>query len=200
MKFFKENSYDIVKLFINQIGITIFSFVLYTAIDFVRINNAALHLQLKVLLSIFATLFYFALLYTATWDFGAKDRVRIDSGRYSATKLKGFIMSLMASVPTFVLAGLCIVFMAVHLASGNEVMYTLFLLSNLFLRFISSMFLGILQVAFSAFSSQENLTYLLESIGYFVMPLISALVCHLGYTLGRREFKLLSVFSPKSKK
>ena len=36
MKFFKENSYDIVKLFINQIGITIFSFMLYTAVAMIE--------------------------------------------------------------------------------------------------------------------------------------------------------------------
>lgn len=32
MKIFKENSYDIVKLYVNQIGIMIFSMLLYTAV------------------------------------------------------------------------------------------------------------------------------------------------------------------------
>ena len=59
MKFFKENSYDIVKLFIYQMGITIFSLVLYTAAS--AVEDAALKLKLRIILSVFATLFYFAL-------------------------------------------------------------------------------------------------------------------------------------------
>ena len=60
MKFFKDNSYDIIKLYINQIGIAIFSLVLYTAIGF--LEDAGLNLKLRVVLSVFATLFYFALI------------------------------------------------------------------------------------------------------------------------------------------
>lgn len=198
MKFFKENSYDIVKLFINQMGITIFALVLYTAIGF--IEDTALNLQVKVILSVFATLFYFALLYTATWDFGAKDKIRIDSGRYSATTLKGFIMSLISSIPTLVIAAACVITMIIYMSSGIEALYSAFAVFNLILRFIASMFLGLLQGIFSGLSYDSNLKYLCESIGYFVLPLISALVCHIGYIFGRREFKIISFFTGKSKK
>ena len=198
MKFFKENSYDIVKLFINQMGITIFSLVLYTAIGF--IDDEGLNLRVKVILSVFATIFYFTLLYTATWEFGAKDKIRIDSGKYSATKTKGLIMSLIAGIPSFVLAGACVITMLIHLVSGSEGAYSAFAIFNLLLRFISAMFLGVLQGAFSALSYDANLKFLWESVGYFVMPIITAFVCHLGYTFGRREFKIFSVFSPKSGK
>lgn len=198
MKFFKENSYDIVKLFINQMGITIFALVLYTAIGF--IEDTALNLQVKVILSVFATLFYFALLYTATWDFGAKDKIRIDSGRYSATTLKGFIMSLISSIPTLVIAATCIITIIIHISSGNEAVYSVFLVLNLFLRFISSMFLGILQGIFSFLPRNSDWTFLWESVGYLVMPILSALVCHIGYIFGRREFKIISFFTGKSKK
>ena len=61
MKFFRENSYDIVKLFINQIGITIFSFMLYTAVA--MIDNDSLFLKINVFVSVFAIAFYFSLLY-----------------------------------------------------------------------------------------------------------------------------------------
>ena len=124
MKFFKENSYDITKLFINQMGITIFSLVLYTAIGF--IDDATLNLRVKVILSAFAAVFYFALLYTATWDFGAKDKIRIDSGKYSVTEFKGLLMSLIASIPTFLRAGGCCITMLVHMSSGSEGAYSLF--------------------------------------------------------------------------
>ena len=60
MKFLKENSYDIVKLFINQIGIAIFSTVLYTAVG--DIEDVALRSGIRIAISAFAMLFYFALL------------------------------------------------------------------------------------------------------------------------------------------
>ena len=195
MKLFKENSYDIVRLFINQMGITIFSLVLYTSIDF--IDDDALHLRIKVIVSVFATLFYFALLYTACWDYGAKDKIRIDSGKYSVTKYKGLVMSLISSIPTFILALACVGTMLGYVLSANDGLYTAFAVVNLLLRFISSMFLGILQGVFSFLAYDEALKFLFESVGYFVMPLITALVCHLGYTLGRHEIKILSVFSGK---
>ena len=79
MKFFKENSYDIVKLLINQIGIAIFSMTLYFSIAL--IEDANLKSTLNLLVSIFSTLFYYALIYTAAWEFGAKDKIRIDGGK-----------------------------------------------------------------------------------------------------------------------
>jgi len=102
MKFFKENSYDIVRLLINQIGITIFSLVLYTALQFDL--DPATTLTIKICLSVFATLFYLTLLYTAAWEFGAKDKLRIDSGKYKKQPAKGALMSFCANLPNFILA------------------------------------------------------------------------------------------------
>ena len=53
MKFFKENSYDVVRLFINQVGITIFSMIIYTAVGMVNIDSVA-RLGIKVAISVFA--------------------------------------------------------------------------------------------------------------------------------------------------
>jgi hypothetical protein len=197
MKFFKENSYDIVRLLINQLGITIFSLVLYTAAGF--IEDEALNLKVRIILSVFATVFYFALLYTVCWDYGAKDKIRIDGGKYSATKFKGLIMSLISSIPTLILAFICVLSLIIYIAGGPEAFYTVFGIVNLLLRFISSMYLGMLQGVFSGLSYDMNLKFLWESVGYFVMPFIAALICHLGYFLGRRETKLLSVFFAKKK-
>ena len=61
------------------------------------------------------------------------------------------------------------------------------------------MFLGILQGVFSFLSYDANLKFLWESVGYFVMPIVTALVCHLGYTFGRHEIKIFSAFSKKIK-
>ena len=67
MRFFKENSYDIVRLYINQIGISIFSMVLYTAVGTIELSSKLL----DVGLSVFLLGFYFTLIYTASWEYGA---------------------------------------------------------------------------------------------------------------------------------
>jgi hypothetical protein len=171
--------------------------VLYTAAGF--IEDEALNLKVRIILSVFATVFYFALLYTVCWDYGAKDKIRIDGGKYSATKFKGLIMSLISSIPTLILAFICVLSLIIYIAGGQEAFYTVFGIVNLLLRFISSMYLGMLQGVFSGLSYDMNLKFLWESVGYFVMPFIAALICHLGYFLGRRETKLLSVFFAKKK-
>ena len=192
MKLIKDNSYDIVRLYINQLGITIFSLVLYTAIGFVE--DAALNFKIRVALSVFATLFYCILIYSAAWEYGAKDKIRIDSGKMQPNKAKGLIMSLVANLPNFLLAAGAILCMLVYMGGAQEGFYTAFGVLNLIMRFCSAMYLGIIQGIFS-FITDINASYLWQSVGYFVLPLVSVAVTHIAYTLGTKDFRLLSLFS-----
>jgi type IV secretory pathway VirB2 component (pilin) len=204
MKFFKENSYDIVKLFINQMGITIFSLVLYTAIGF--IDDEVLNLRVKVILSVFATIFYFALLYTATWEFGAKDKIRIDSGKALSTPTKGLKMSLLANIPNFILAVFAIAFMGIYMLGGNEWFYSAFFVLNMLIRFISAMFLGLIQGIFSFLATDDPTNasfcpyYFWQTVGFFVGPILSVIVTHFGYKMGSLEKKLFGFLVPSKKK
>lgn len=193
MKLIKDNSYDIVRLYINQLGITIFSLVLYTAIGFVE--DDALNFKIRVALSVFATLFYFILIYSAAWEYGAKDKIRIDSGKIEPVRAKGLIMSLVANLPNFLLAAGAILCMLVYMGGAHqEGFYTAFGVLNLIMRFCSAMYLGMIQGIFS-FVTDINASYLWQSVGYFVLPLVSVAVTHLAYTLGIKDFRLLSIFS-----
>lgn len=194
MKLLKENSYDIVRLYINQVGITIFSLVLYTSVNF--IDDTALNLKLKVGLSVFATLFYLALIYTAAWEFGAKDKIKIDSGKLSRVPMKGAIMSLVANAPNFILAILTVLMITVYILGGAEGFYSAFGIFNLILRFTNAMFLGLIQGVFSGISD-VNTSYLWQSVGYFVMPLFSVAATQLGYALGERNIRILGVVGTK---
>ena len=136
MKFFKENSYDILRLYINQIGITIFSLLLYFSVA--SIEDKTLGLRLKIAISVFAILFYFALLYTAAWDWGAKDKIRIDAGRLECKKYKGALMSLIANIPNFILAAGCVITMAVVIKTDSEAALAANQIFNLILRFSES--------------------------------------------------------------
>lgn len=191
MRFIKDNSYDIVKLFVNQMGITIFSLVLYTAVG--AIEDEVLFGKISVLVSIFATIFYLALIYTATWDYGARDKIRIDGGKLEAVKGKGALFALIANIPNFVIAALAVITMLVYLGSGSDVAYSAFAVANLILRFINAMFLGALQGIFSFLKDNTDAYFLWQSVGYFVAPFITVLVAHFGYEMGIRE---LRIFKP----
>ena len=195
MKFLKENSYDIVRLYINQVGITIFSLVLYTSVSL--IGDTALTAQLKIWLSVFATVFYFALIYAAAWDFGAKDKIKIDSGRLSPMHTKGAVMSAVANLPNFLLALVCVIISLVSISVGGDVQSnTAFFIFNLILRFTNAMYLGIIQVTFSSIT-EAGLSYLLQSIGYFVMPIFAIAVTQVGYMLGERNIRIFSSLGKK---
>jgi len=192
MKFLKENSYDIVKLYINQIGITIFALVLYTAGD--MFGDDALKLKIKIILSVFSSLFYLALIYTATWDFGAKDRIKIDSSKLAHFEAKGFVMSLVANVPNLIFALVCVILAASLSDPGANGAFAFF---NFLLRFGMAMFIGIIQGIFNSLPDGRTL-WLCESLGYLVFPFLSVAVAQLGYSLGLRNFRFSALFSGKN--
>lgn len=187
MKFFKENSYDIIRLYINQIGITIFSLLLY--IPILNLKNEALKPKLMVTISVFAILFYFALLYTASWDWGAKDKIRIDAKRIECKKYKGALMALIANIPNFLLATICSITMFIHIQSNAGAAYSVYYVFNSILRLSAAMYLGLLQGIFSAVENNE-FNGLFVSLGYLFLPALAIGVTHLGYIFGLKEFKI----------
>ena len=188
MKFLKDNSYEIVRVFINQIGITIFSLFLYTAVGV--IDSESLNTNIKIAISVFATLFYFVLLYMASWDIGAKDKIRVDGGRMKPAMYKGALIAFFANIINFVLALISILTVSVFMASGNETFNSAFALINLIMRFLSAMYLGMLQGIFIAFKDNTSLYYLLQSVGFFFMPVFAILVNHIGYVFGMKDKKI----------
>ncbi len=196
MKFFKENSYDIIRLLINQIGITIFSLILYTSLGAVNVEEGTKRM-FNVALSVFAMLFYFALLYTVAWDWGAKDKIRIDGGRMQPDKFKGAKMAFFANVPNFILTLVCVLTFTVFLLTGNQGCETVSRVFDLIIRLFMSMYLGLLQGIFSALRSNENMFYFAQAIGYFVIPVLAILATQLGYTMGTKEKKIFSSGAPK---
>ena len=196
MKFLKENSYDIVRLFINQVGITIFALVLYTAVGFVE--DAQLSRSIKVALSLFATLFYFVLIYTASWEYGAKDKVRIDTGKMRDDRLKGFKLGILANLLNIIFAIASVLTLGIYMSSGSEGLFSAFGIINMFMRFIMAMYIGMLQGIFSPWNSTEtqNLYFLGQSIGYIVFPFIAAGVVVFGYAMGKMNKRIIPSSKP----
>jgi hypothetical protein len=196
MKFFKENSYDVVRLFINQIGITIFSFILYTALGMMNLEDQT-EFPIKIALSVFCLIFYFSLLYTVAWEWGAKDRIRIDGGKMQCDKLKGVKMAFLANIPNFVLTFICVITFAVYLIFDNSVCYNISIVFNMFVRLLMAMYLGVLQGVFVAVRSNTDIYYFLQAIGYFIIPILAIGATQLGYGFGLKEKKIFGSAKPK---
>ena len=192
MKLLKQNSYEIVRLVINQVGITIFSLVLYTGLNFT--DDPQTTRTLRIVLSVFATLFYLTLLYNAGWEYGSKDKIKLDSGRYTKVPAKGAIMSLAANSVNILLALIVIAFTAIYLASGSEALYSIAGVIIVIIRFTSAMYLGIIQAIFAALPEGAATTYLWETVGYAVLPVLAIGATQLGYALGLRDYRLVYLF------
>ena len=198
MKIFKENSYDIVRLYVNQLGIMIFSMLLYTAVG--SFENESLSSSLSVFVSVFSTCFYLVLVYYAMWELGAKDKIRIDGGRMTPCKNKGLVMGLFANVPNLALGLLSVILMSAFLLGGGDGVYAGFLVFNTIMRFHASMLLGVITALVPSGLSEGSIDYvefLIEAILFTVLPLISVAVTHLAYTLGSREKNIFSFLSAK---
>jgi len=193
MRFLKENSYSIIKLYINQLGISIFSLLLYSAVA--TLKNEELSLNLTIGISVFAILFYFALIYTAAWDIGAADIIKIEAGRMKSQKSKGALMSFFANIVNFVLAAICVIAMLLYI-NGIDGAIGFSQVANLILRLTYAMHIGILQGIFKSFASDANMYNLLQSCGYLALPLLTIIVTHIGYIFGMKNLKIF----PSSKK
>ena len=198
MNFFKANSYDIVKLYINQIGLAIFSFVLYTAVG--SMGDESFIDGLNIGISIFSMIFYFALLYNVSWEYGAKDKIRADANKIYFDKFKGLKMALFACVPNVALSLITAVFGFIYRISSLELAAVISGVANFFMRITMSMYNGIIQTAFGAFESVADFSFLGSALVFMLVSTLSIAVNHFSFTLGAREIKLFGFLSSGKKK
>ncbi len=198
MRLIKDHLYDIVRLYIFQIGIMIFSLFLYMPIGFIEDNE--LFTQLRVVASVGAVIFYAVLVYSMMWEMGAKDKMRIDGGRQQPEPLKGLIIGLCANVPNFILGILATVFAAFCATGAGVNIQNTFAIIFLITGMHGAMYLGGIQIV-NPFPVEGDLpnysNYLVQSILYIIVPLISVAVVHLSYYLGSKEKKIFGFLSNK---
>lgn len=202
--FLKENSYDIVKLYITQIGITIFSLIMYTACGMID-GDGGIRSTIEIAISVFATLFFYILLYTAAWDWGAKDKIRVDGGRLVPNKAKALLMALIAAIPNLLLSGLAAISFFFCLVGVTNVFIQIGTVTSVIMRFTSSMYQGLLYNSFQfMFDTAENAAnfdfYLVQACGYMLMTLLGVLATHLGYIFGLNDKKIFGFIKTKPKK
>ena len=202
MSFFKKNSYDIVKLYINQIGIAIFSTILYTAIGGLDSGNVVSGLNIGI--SIFAAAFYFVLLYTVSWEYGAKDKSGVDSSKLSLDKFKGVKLGLFAAIPNFVFSVIALVCTIIYRTTLSTVAGSILAITNFVIRMTMSMYLGIINEIFGSFLATDlpmaTPAFLYQTIAFAFTPLLAVAVIHVGYLLGLKNIRIFGSLSSKSGK
>lgn len=190
--FWKEHSYHIVKLFVNQIGLSVFGLVLFTAA--VATNN-----QVFILIaSIFSTLFYLALVYSMVWEIGAKDKIRLDAQRLVYDKYTGLKIGLMASIPNIILVFILNVsyFLGnIKTGLGLEWAGNIYLIANAVLRLIMSFLTGINVYILPESPNVEGavmLDSLINPVFYVAAILPMILISFFAYILGAHDISLFT--------
>lgn len=103
IKFIKENSYDIFKLFLSQIALAVFALIMtmWTA----NVNDTVFFY-----VGVFCVVFYLYLIYIIVRDYGAKDKPAYDGGRVEPNYLKGLYLGLCANALNIVCGIMIFVF------------------------------------------------------------------------------------------
>ena len=184
LDFLKENSYSMVRMFINQIGMTVFGTMLALA----TASNSTLLLAS----SIFSILFYLFLLYSMGWEIGAKDKIRIDGGRMKPFPTKGLLIALGANLPNILLALLMGIGAMINTATQAEWAGSMSVICNAIARLIEGMYLGVIKIL-------EDVIYvnptILDVWWWFLVITIPALLAGwISYLLGSRNIRILGLF------
>ena len=186
MRFFKKNSYEIVRLFVIQMGIMIFSFVVSTAaVQVYDKNTKAAHCVVCVL----SVIFYLFILYTTVWNVGLARSERIQNGHEKADKLYGAKIALYANLPNLFLCFLMAIGLF-RLVSPNSFFIGLFGVARLLEGVLNANYLGIVNY----FSASDH--YLLITILSILSVLPSVLVSQVACMLGEKNIRMTKATPP----
>ena len=185
--FFKQHSYSIVKNLVNQIVISIFG-------AFLSIIAMKTDL-LSIIVSAFAIVFYLFLIYTTTWEIGAKDRISVDVGKKKYNPHTGLLISLVSNVPVFLLAILVTIF-KVFVKEGSVYDTAQSILRIIFLL-LEGMYTGIMM---TVKVSAEGTPMIDTWWPYFIIIIPAIATAWVAYFAGHKNFRLIAPLFDKKKK
>lgn len=202
MGFIKKNSYEIVRLMLNQFALSVFGIVLITAAR-QRIKSGFDWLSLVV--SIFSTLFYLYILYATLLEIGGKHKVKVEAGSMVCDRRFGLKLMLLAQIPNFVI----LLFMFLGWLFGHAVTHASFFagmygVAQIIVYFMQSMYDGIIGVIIPAVDSVALSDVEMIRISFFVwlaylLSVIPAILVSWGsYILGLEDKKLFFKRPPTS--
>ena len=175
---FRDHSYNMVKMFLNQFETAIFGFSLALA------AGKAESYTLRNATSIAAILFYLFLLYTMSWELGFKERIGILHGRIKNQPYKGLLISLFANIPNFLFA---IFIMLAALLPKSSFFGSLGAFGKSAALILEGMYTGIL--AHPVGGTQLNRMWLM----YFLITVPAILISGIAYLFGTKDIKFTSL-------
>lgn len=192
-KFFHDYSYNIVKMFVNQFAISIFGMSLTLATTQIYVDSTAAGFDVfTFIVSILAVLFYLFLIYTLSWEIGAKDKISVDSGKKPYRPHLGLLLSLVANIPNLIIA---ILYAIATIVKADTMLFVV--------RFIASLLQGMYFGIITSASLPIAGTYVqLNSLWptFFLMAVPAMLTSWIAYYLGHKDFRLFAVITGKSQK
>lgn len=182
--FFHDYLYSSVKMLVNQLAISIFGLVLALA------SMAANNDTLTMVVSIFSIIFYLFLIYTMSWEIGAKDRISVDIGKKPYRPHTGVLIALVANIPNFLVAilysiGYSKMSIPSWQANMNGILNTISALSE-------GMYRGLLSIWMIG---EHQAFYYWWS--YFLIILPCLLTAWIAYFAGFKNFRLVASYFNK---
>ena len=179
----QKHSYNAVRLFVNQIAISIFGLVLAIACG--KVENSTL----KIVTSVGAIIFYLFLTYAAMWEVGSKDKYGIDNGTKKESPLAGLFVALLSNSLNLLLA---IVILACSFAAEGGALYAAGALAKVIALFIEGMYTGLLSLDFGGMPLNNYW------LSYFVITVPSLLTSALAYWCGTKGYHFSKILIPEN--
>ncbi|MBR2460652.1 MAG: hypothetical protein IKB34_05440 [Clostridia bacterium] len=179
-RFIKENSSTISKLTVYQFALTVFGLLLFTVSKYSQ--NAAI----TVGISVFSVLFYLFIIYTNIWEFGARDKIKMDGKRLKPRPMHGLLLGLVSNIPNYLFCiastvGYVFIDRSIYTAEGNftspEWAVNLYAISHTVGSYLNGTYLGITETA--------NIYMYPFTLALITLPAVAA--CALGYYFGTKE-------------
>lgn len=178
-RFFRENSYIMVKLLVTHLCMTIFGIMVFMPFDAKNTTQRFFVLAL----SICSVIFYIYLIHIQVWDVGAKDSIDIEAHKRKKNPIKGLLIGLIASMPGILLGIAYVVlwYFREYSQALSKAYITVALINSLW----EGMFLGIKSVVFG-----ENFAYF-----FLIVPFLPAVFVEISYLIGLKQWR---IFKPKA--
>ena len=194
MRFVKENSYEIVRLMLNQFAMAVFGLVLTFA---TRMATDGAFTTLTLAASLLSIGLYLYVLYATVQELGAKDKIRIDGGRAKADKLRGMKLMLWAQIPNFIMLFFMLLgYLLFYVFTTNAAGGGMLAITNVLMYFFQSMYNGLIGAFVGTEESSRN--YLMSFLLYLFSVVPGILVCYGSYIMGLKDKTLSSLFRKKS--
>lgn len=178
LSFYKNNFDSVTKLFVNQLGMTIFGHLLFAA---------TFKTDLKIATGLLSSLFYLYLVYSTGWDIGAKDKIKIDGGRMERCNCKGVLLGIAANTLGILLSFVNLLFYFLNFWEWSaDISLSAYTISTL----LNGMYT-------SFFTSFETPLMKFIILALFIIPAV--VISGISYYAGSKNFRIL-VFLGLSKK